>query len=152
MTDFKEQMIRNIERGFTTEARAYEFTRDQMIDAADFARDQARDRLGNSGSDLSPFAQGYVGEMFAGVRFDPPSGLLGFYDLSPEALALILRDCEAFEQCEMAELRNAAEGGWFWRTRQSGLSEELRDAFPPLTVFLNDDGKVCLKQHPIEVK
>ena len=43
MTDFKEQMIRNIERGFTSPSRAYEFTRDQALDAADMARTLAKE-------------------------------------------------------------------------------------------------------------
>jgi hypothetical protein len=43
MTDFKEQMIRNIERGFCSYSRAYEFTRDQYLDAADLARARARE-------------------------------------------------------------------------------------------------------------
>lgn len=43
MTDFKEQMIRNIERGYTTPSRAYDFTRDQLLDAADMARLRAKE-------------------------------------------------------------------------------------------------------------
>lgn len=66
---------------------------------------------------------------------------LRFDRLSPEALALILRDCEA--RLASADcVQNTREGGRsFWTRRQAGD----RPAFPPLTPYLSNDGKVCLR-------
>ena len=64
---------------------------------------------------------------------------------SPEALALILRDCEAASgpphPRAVVGAANAA-GRLFWYTRQHGKLP----SFPPLTPYLADDGKVCLKE------
>jgi len=104
---------------------------------------------------LTPFAQGYVEELFsAGVA---PQTLwpCRFQDLAPETLARIIADCEAFvaeragfESNNMA-LTYQALGAKFWTARQScgwghpriGVQEMAR-RFPPLTVTLGDDGKV----------
>lgn len=77
-----------------------------------------------------------------------PGGRLGgFSDLSPEALGMILADCERFlaERTEPRWTENpkwlAAERGKdFWSSRQA----DVRVHFPPLTISLNDDGKIVL--------
>lgn len=115
-------------------------------------------------SDLDAFAQGYVEALFASAcprcrgagEFiqtwhagnlherlrDHGSGFgwfrcdLGFSSLSPEALAMILADCAAYQ----ASRPSGQVGAVFWLYRDEG---ELSD-FPPLTVSLGDDGKVRL--------
>ena len=114
--------------------------------------------------DLSPFAQGYITallclrrkgcdccegrgeigghtgqtpESFVWVTEPCPACVPGFSDLAPEALALILSDCEAAKARLMC---NAGDGGWFWSNRQAGRF----DPFPPLRVYLDDAGKVRL--------
>lgn len=103
-------------------------------------------------SDLSPFAQGYVEALFAGgviglsertPLLSAPAYLSGprpfaFSDLAPEALALILKDCEDARRKLNA---NEVDGPWFWAWRQRNQSP----VFPPLTVYLGDDGKVRLR-------
>jgi hypothetical protein len=131
-------------------------------------------------SDLSPFAQGYVEAMFSdliddredirgiisaieyggntGTKESAPNALrrykrlltLGFRDIAPETLALILRDCTNYghgysTNAKWRERPNA--GADFWRQRQQGLYGEGRgNAFPPLTPCLGDDGKVYLRE------
>jgi hypothetical protein len=106
-------------------------------------------------SDLSPFAQGYIEALFESLEhpgfIDVEPGNndaghipVGFRHLAGSTLAAILKDCERFQASEMAELCNAAEGAWLWRTRQSGLSAELSEDYPPRTPSLGDDGKVYL--------
>jgi hypothetical protein len=115
-------------------------------------------------SDLSPFAQGYVEAMFAALDLTvdemakwldgvDPYRLPSFSDLAPETLALILRDCAAYERGPaMLPADRAGGGATFWRDRQSGFY--LREtagvpfcgAFPPLTPYLGDDGKVYLRE------
>lgn len=96
-------------------------------------------------SDLSPFEQGYVEGLFADfiatklVKIGVPPG---FSDLSPEALALIRRDCEAFSRDFTGKGRMAEAGRQFWTDRQRGL---LR-TYPPLAPYLSDDGKVHLRE------
>lgn len=123
-------------------------------------------------SDLSPFAQGYVEALFASFERWPSTTFgdakypalpnvsghgvtigLGFSDLSPEALALIIRDCERALRTSL--WGNSVRDGrlfWserteelfsgFWGGQQTLLCETL---FPPLRPFLNEDGKVCLE-------
>lgn len=118
--------------------------------------------------DLSPFAQGYVEELFASWQgvdaewsgtpcdCDPDNYWthdrtgqriaatadwtpLGFRDLAPETRARIIADCEA--ACidpHPYDAGSRGEGGSFWSERQDGVWV----AFPPLTVQLGDDGKV----------
>lgn len=99
--------------------------------------------------DLSPFAQGYVEAIFASLPKwrgrpsveapSPPRAakVVGFSHLSPEALALILRDCEATDFSWNGR-RCTHAGKLFWKTRQDGKSA----AFPPVTISLSDAGKV----------
>lgn len=100
-------------------------------------------------SELTPFAQGYVEALFADLADAPrsfwdscfPRGEHAFSDLSPEALAMILADCERGRSI-YAKARQD-DGRHFWRWRQV---EGARYGFPPLTVYLDDAGNVCLRE------
>lgn len=118
-------------------------------------------------SDLSPFAQGYVEALFASLGpYDWKDEHGGahpsrFSDLSPEALARVLADCERYDQLTAGHPRSASPafaltvemGRAFWKGRQaskpvivraplgSGLTLTL-EHFPPLRVILTDAGKV----------
>lgn len=118
--------------------------------------------------DLSPFAQGYVEALFASLRrwngrpvlpVPGPEGSssslieVAFCDLHPEALAMILRDCEALTQEFPTMALTHNDGFVFWHSRQSGFrpgadafhGASLKVAFPPLRVSLDDAGKVRLE-------
>lgn len=94
-------------------------------------------------TNLTPVAQGYVEALIHSV------GATRFSDLSPEALALILRDCEAFYGGEVKPLpgsvnrATSADGKLFWLLRQDDCYPVK---FPPLTPYLSADGKVCLRE------
>lgn len=109
-------------------------------------------------SDLDPFTQGYIEALLregsAAVhtereqqgrersRFDRD---LGFSDLAPETLAAILTDC-ARRKTQLAPkgstlFTEAERGRLFWEDRQVALVA----AFPSLTPYLGDDGKVYLR-------
>lgn len=107
---------------------------------------------------LTPFTQGYVEALFASMdRRGPPdwaicnngktregykSALVGFSDLAPETLARIIADCAARQASKADCVQPTKDGGRsFWTRRQAGD----RPAFPPLTPYLGDDGKVYLK-------
>lgn len=101
---------------------------------------------------LDAFTQGYVEALFEtldernfierlGEHGDPD---YGFSDLSPEALAAILKDCARAKPMEGYRADEYAKmGRQFWMNRQSGL---LPERFQPLTVTLSDDGKVYLAE------
>ena len=102
--------------------------------------------------DLSPFAQGYVEALFAQLVAESAEArweLVGFSDLAPEALAMVLRDCEVYERHHpmkpFAEYRRA-RGSAFWTERNSGkrTSDWAPVHFYPVAACLGDDGKVCL--------
>ena len=118
--------------------------------------------------DLSSFAQGYIAAMFeaawesAGFR---SQWLLrdvigdvreeewrntrpGFSDLSPDALALILADCEAFDDLTSGSPRKMDWGLTSEMGSQFRAARQRRDyrAVPPLTVSLGDEGKVHLAE------
>lgn len=106
--------------------------------------------------DLSPFAQGYVEALFASDEMlelwrsakatmeaekygSHMMWVPGFSDLSPEALAMILRDCA---QAVRTHYRNTYDSGErFFAARQRPSPLHL---FPPLTPILSEDGKVNL--------
>lgn len=96
-------------------------------------------------SDLSPFAQGYVEAIFAELQQLSHTTGWAYRYLSPEALAMILRDCEAYRARYQSSTHE--QGAAFWAARQnptryfSGWNAD----FPPLRVYLNDDGKVMLE-------
>lgn len=107
---------------------------------------------------LSPFAQGYVGAMLrsdwegAGhLGTDPDTTHATFSDLAPETLAAILKDCAMMEarkpySGDAGELDwsygDAAAGAQLWEDRQA---ERWPESFPPLTLYLDDTGKVRLR-------
>lgn len=101
-------------------------------------------------TDLSPFVQGFMEGLFAEPGLSksqaeadghitrvPPS----FSDLSPAALALILRDCESRLMERSGWNADAENGRIFWRNRHEGRVLH----FPPLRPFLNDEGKIELE-------
>lgn len=65
----------------------------------------------------------------------------GFSDLSPEALARILKDCEAILATGWGQQATSEDGARTWEARQRG---SFRD-FPPSIPYLADDGKVHLR-------
>lgn len=104
------------------------------------------ERYGYRWSDLpNDFVRGYVGAIFAEMhRADPDEPDIRltlrwtrFSDLHPEALALILRDCEAWQE---KYPKSGFGGGLMWAYRQSGAAP----SFPPLTISL-EEGKVMLR-------
>jgi hypothetical protein len=110
--------------------------------ASDGAELRVRDLI--SWHNLDPFTQGYVEALLrvapewvrCGAVAGPHEGYCAFSDLSPEALAVILKDCE------MVRVMWHGKGQDFWRLRQEGGWP----GFPPLTVYLGDDGKVRLRE------
>lgn len=116
--------------------------------------------------DLTPFQQGYVEALFTTSQHIAPNGqrvtatntatgvarpvmlaeAFGFRDLSSEAVALILRDCEAALRDAACGYSNTVEfGAMFWKDRQQNQLNGMEPKFPPLTPYLNDEGKVALK-------
>lgn len=66
-----------------------------------------------------------------------------FRHLAPATLARILKDCEEF-QAIRRELRahDADNGAHFWEGRQQGAWRK----FPPLTLYLGDDGLIRFEE------
>lgn len=102
-------------------------------------------------TDLDPFTQGYVEALFAGAARWTEGRCLttlqewaGFSDLAPEALAMILLDCERWLARYPKTKRAREKGANAWRYRQEQLVK--RPDFPPLTPTLGDDGKVYLRE------
>jgi hypothetical protein len=103
-------------------------------------------------TDLDAFTQGYVEQVLKTVWLSLDRATLdgmsltgqcmAFSDLSPEALAAILRDCaEAQSKMGAAYGKHSSEGAAFWANRQTGWYA----SFPPLSAYLGDDGKVYLR-------
>ena len=81
-------------------------------------------------------------DVWDGSRYVP---VLGFSDLSPEALALILKDCERYHAESAIPISDFREGGAiYFDERQSGNVPDVPTAHPPLTVSLGGDGKIRL--------
>lgn len=81
------------------------------------------------------FSPGLGGEYFP---FECTPVAPGFSDLAPETLARIREDCAAYRQRLLpSDLNHARYGEGFWIDRQRAGSH-----FPPLTLYLGDDGKV----------
>lgn len=118
-------------------------------------------------SDLTPFCQGFIRAMFESLPWSnvycddcPPDGyptdktrcsecprLHRFDIISPSALERIMRDCRHDQEVGFrigsGEDRSSAKAGrLFWKERQSG---SLFDC-PPLTVSLDDAGRVTLQE------
>lgn len=119
-------------------------------------------------TDLTPFEQGYVEALFASLRerwltiaserqqdawnLHYPA----FSDVAPETLAAIRKDCAALHYviigCVMGGDVARGRVAWEWRQRPEGHPKSpnmaLHHRFPPLTVYLGDDGKVRLSPPP----
>lgn len=107
-------------------------------------------------TDLTPFAQGYVEAMFAGL-FDTAASLgewvahialsegvqrePRFSDLAPATLARIVEDCERWSASSSRQDPDARSGRDFWAIRQRPNPY----GFPPLTLHLADDGLIYLR-------
>lgn len=112
-------------------------------------------------TDLDPFTQGYIEALFASLATPPFTDhphlqregvcfgetIVGYSDLAPEALALILKDCAAY--CALPMRTGYAAGRYhgrnFWDQRSRGLFCNIGIGFPPLTPYLREDGKVALR-------
>lgn len=88
--------------------------------------------------DLTPLQQGYVEAAFSAHEYfvEPAAGPLGFRHLAPETLAAMRKDCERFRRQYVLPWYDGAE---FWSGRQAG---EYAPYFPPVTLYLDADGKV----------
>lgn len=115
--------------------------------------------------DLSPFAQGYVEALWRAFCDDendrrsemrghvnrsiPAEKDYGFSDLAPEALDMILRDCEALAAAVSSPSYNNRNsrimGEGCWEARQKREPAYAARGFPPLRISLNEDGKVALE-------
>lgn len=110
-------------------------------------------------TDLKPFTRGVLGRaleelngFLAGFPGEAPQAV-GFSSLSTEALELAVADtvkAAAEMQCEVDALTED-DGRRFWEHRAEGfpgpneLDDALAEAFPTLTVVLEDDGKVAFR-------
>lgn len=118
------------------------------------------ERVGCIWSDLTPFTQGYVGALFAGVMpedgapvvIDPRTGgrhlshSFRFSDLAPATLARIIEDCALSLADHLGGYTDSVtSGGMFWRERRANQLNGTDPYFPPLTPYLGDDGKVYLR-------
>lgn len=115
-------------------------------------------------SDLNPFTQGFIEAALLGTAPDDLEvrgsedtyRQAGFSDLAPETLARFMEDCERFAHVigdPRPPIHNAGIGERFWKARQLGFTTywslhqaELRGPFPPLRLYLADDGKVRIKE------
>lgn len=93
---------------------------------------------------LTPFTQGYVEALFEqafGDYRDCGWPVPSFSDMAPETFARIIADCEQAQthRQHQAGFTSAEQHGrFFWADRQ----RDCQAGFPPLTVYLGDDGKV----------
>jgi hypothetical protein len=104
--------------------------------------------------DDSPVVQGYIEAALSDWRdrLQIASRLqfqrelfAGFSDLAAETLARIIADCAKWQR-EWAPSGNQSEreqGQTLWRGRQLGNLKAV--GFPPLTLYLGDDGKVHIR-------
>lgn len=108
-------------------------------------------------SDLSPFAQGYIEAAltsYGDVLEMRPRGAgespmlrsmiiahrpARFSDLAPATLAAMLEDCERWK-CQFPAVGAQEDGMAFWVLRNAQFVK--RSAFPPVALFLADDGKI----------
>ncbi len=97
-------------------------------------------------SDLSPFVQGYVEALLRHLNRDLlVDGEVPFGRIAPETLARIMEDCETIQRMfsNFSEVFPINPGREFYIRRQRGNYRS--HGFPPLTVSLNDDGKVVFQ-------
>jgi hypothetical protein len=104
--------------------------------------------------DLTPFQQGYVEAALRpreGLYYPLTSRFAGFSDLAPETLAAMLKDCASFVNYVDglgSSALGAREGARFWNGRNSGALGDgaWAAAFPPVTLYLGDDGRVYARE------
>ena len=112
--------------------------------------DTSGEVAGRTWADLTPFTQGYVGAVFRSGPVSDRERLsfaehgYGFKHLAPETLERIVADCAKWHKVYPASTDGPAGGDRFWGIRQAALVPRRR--FPPLTPYLGDDGKVCLRE------
>ena len=107
--------------------------------------------------DLDPFTQGYIEALLGALDDARPiayrNGAWGskarevpirpaFSWVSPEALAVTLRDCADARRRYMRE-DTTKDGALFWSARTNG--DCVPEGFPPLAPYVRDDCKVDLK-------
>lgn len=99
-------------------------------------------------SNLSPFTQGYVEAALTDLN-TTVGRTWAFRNLAPETLAKMIADCAAWARERGPGWEGVGPGQHFWRVRAeefdgfgpiAGL--DLKRRFPPLTLYLGDDGKV----------
>lgn len=99
---------------------------------------------------LSPFAQGYVeAALTERARTAIAASLRNprFDMLAPATLAAMLKDCEAFQALGHWVVFNVNTGKDFWLDRQSKqLTRAAGRAFPPLALYLGDDGLIYQRE------
>lgn len=102
-------------------------------------------------AELDSVTQGYVRAAFAGPATWTEGRCLtvlhewaGFSDLHPDTLAGMIRDCaHVQESSNPPPYPNTEHGGAvFWDRRQRGVASPT---YPPLTLSLDDAGKVVAK-------
>ncbi len=109
--------------------------------------------------DLTPFTQGYVEAAFASAYHDGQFAtamkarrrdmrLPGFSDLSPDTLAAMMADCEAF-QTAWPTWRSSDDGLTCWHYRQHPAEDvfcspatDAAAALGPLTLYISEDGLI----------
>lgn len=99
--------------------------------------------------DLSPGAQGCIAEMLQEVNRQLQAATesdfrFGYSHLHPDTLARIIADWERFEREHI--LGKTLSGEAYWKMRQAGDLHSEFTPCRPVTPYLNDEGKVCLKE------
>lgn len=104
-------------------------------------------------SDLTPFQQGAVESALKSQEWCPMNDdLYGFSSLAPATLARIMADCEwkmrvvgppILDERGVDVFWTIKRGADFWAARQAG---EQGDHFPPLALYLADDGLIYIKK------
>lgn len=96
-------------------------------------------------SDLTPFAQGYVEAALTGpIEYPDPNEGWGpscspkFGWLAPATLAAMMADCETLA-ARVRAIDFPATGKFLWEIRQAG---QLAPEFPPITLYLSEDGLI----------
>lgn len=92
--------------------------------------------------DLSPFVQGYIEAAYDLADFERGGDPPGFADLAPETLARIMEDADRYRRPELDYTREEGESFWIWQAEGFGDTED----FPPLALYLGDDGKVRIRE------
>ncbi len=95
---------------------------------------------------MTPFADGYIAAARASL---PPEHRDA--PLAPATLAAMLKDCEAMTSPPHVFRYDKETGMKNWHMRQEGWpfysgGPSLREQFPPLTLYLADDGLIYQRE------